>query len=75
MILRPAYWVGRCGDRIALHTAEALMLSRDAYNSLCFAAGAVLLRGPFTPLVAQDAYRPITATRGDVSVQSWSGSL
>jgi hypothetical protein len=43
------------------------MLSRDAYYSLCFAAGAVLLRGPFTPLSAQDANRAIVETRSDVS--------
>jgi hypothetical protein len=43
------------------------MLSRDAYYSLCFAAGAVLLRGPYTPLRAQDVNRPIVETRGEVS--------
>jgi hypothetical protein len=42
------------------------MLSRDAYYSLCFAAGAVLLRGPFAPLSAQDANRAI-AENSDVS--------
>jgi len=43
------------------------MLSRDAYYSLCFAAGAVLLRGPFAPLSAQDANRPIVEIPSDVS--------
>jgi hypothetical protein len=42
------------------------MLSRDAYYSLCFAAGAVLLRGPFTPLPAQDANRAIVESPHDV---------
>jgi hypothetical protein len=43
------------------------MLSRDAYYSLCFAAGAVLLSGPFTPAPAQDANRAIVETRSDVA--------
>ena len=43
------------------------MLSREAYYSLCFAAGAVLLRGPFTPLFAQDAKPAVVETRSDVS--------
>ncbi len=43
------------------------MLSRDAYYSLCFAACAVLLRGPFTPLSAQDAKPAIVETHSDVS--------
>jgi hypothetical protein len=43
------------------------MLSRDAYYSLCFADGAVLLRGPFTPLLAQDASRVIVETCTDVA--------
>jgi hypothetical protein len=43
------------------------MLSRDAYYSLCFAAGAVLLRGPFTPLPAQDANRAVVESRKNIS--------
>lgn len=43
------------------------MLSRDAYYNLCFAAGAVLLRGPFTPLPAQDGNRAIVETRSEIS--------
>jgi hypothetical protein len=43
------------------------MLSREAYYSLCFAAGAVLLRGPFTPLHAQDANHAIMEARSEVS--------
>jgi hypothetical protein len=43
------------------------MLTREAYYNLCFAAGAVLLRGPFTPLPAQDSNRAIAESRRDVS--------